>query len=124
MKNELAKDIVRGDEKLRYDTQCKKVLANKTILAWILKHTAEEFRGMEIFAIKACMEGEAEISSVRIEPGYDIVTRGIFYAARLISAQSGTEFTHSHYDDIKKVYSIWLCMNAPKESEMQFQSFR
>lgn len=27
MKNELAKEIVRGEEKLRYDTQCKKVLA-------------------------------------------------------------------------------------------------
>lgn len=31
----------------------------------------------------------------------------------MISAQLGTEFTHSHYDDIKKVYSIWLGFNAP-----------
>ena len=46
-------------------------------------------------------------------PGYDIVTRGIFYGSRLISSQLGTEFSYSHYDDIKKVYSIWICMNAP-----------
>ena len=41
-------------------------------------------------------------------PGYDLVTRGIYYGARRISAQKGTEFTGSSYDDIKKVYSIWI----------------
>lgn len=46
-------------------------------------------------------------------PGYQLVTRGIFYIARMISAQLGTEFTGSDYDDIKKVYSIWICMDAP-----------
>lgn len=48
-------------------------------------------------------------------PGYEIVTRGIFYDARMISAQLGTEFEHSKYDDMKKVYSIWVCMQAPKK---------
>lgn len=33
-------------------------------------------------------------------PGYDIVTRGIFYTARLISSQLETEFTGSNYGDI------------------------
>lgn len=176
MKNEMAKDIVRAEGKIRYDAQCKKVLANKTILAWILKYTAEEFRDMEIPAIRDCIEGEPEISSVRVEPGdtnrgkenrgekitgeanedkvpdegsvyfdirfsallpgrigervkliinvegqndfypgYDIVTRGIFYTARLISSQLETEFTGSNYGDIKKVYSIWICLNSPKK---------
>lgn len=32
MKSELAKDIVRVEGKIRYDAQCKKVFANKTIL--------------------------------------------------------------------------------------------
>ena len=31
----------------------------------------------------------------------------------MISAQYGTEFTHSHYEKLKKVYSIWICMNSP-----------
>ena len=48
-------------------------------------------------------------------PGYQIVTRGIFYGARMISAQLGTEFRHSQYDDIKKVYSIWVCLQAPQK---------
>ena len=46
-------------------------------------------------------------------PGYSIITRGIFYGARMLSAQKGVEFTGKDYDNIRKVYSIWLCMNAP-----------
>lgn len=46
--------------------------------------------------------------------GYEIVTRGIFYASRMISEQLGTEFSIPNYNGIKKVCSIWLCMNAPR----------
>lgn len=44
--------------------------------------------------------------------GYEIVTRGIYYASRMISTQLGTEFSIPDYDGIKKVCSIWICMNA------------
>jgi len=47
-------------------------------------------------------------------PGYDLVTRAIFYCARLLSSQIDTEFSLPDYDGIKKVYSIWICMNAPR----------
>lgn len=47
-------------------------------------------------------------------PGYKLETRAVFYAAREISAQKHTEFEKSDYDSVKKVYSIWLCMNAPQ----------
>jgi len=50
-------------------------------------------------------------------PGYDLVTRGIFYGARMISAQLDTEFTTDDYDGIKKVYSVWICMNAPRYAQ-------
>ena len=46
--------------------------------------------------------------------GYSLTTRGVFYGARMISAQLGTEFEIPEYDKIKKVYSIWICMNAPQ----------
>ncbi len=46
-------------------------------------------------------------------PGYDLVTRGVYYGARLISSQKNREFIGTNYDDIKKVYSIWICLNAP-----------
>lgn len=46
-------------------------------------------------------------------PGYHIVTRGILYCSRMLSAQVDTEFMLPDYDGLKKVYSIWLCFNAP-----------
>ena len=46
-------------------------------------------------------------------PGYPLIKRAIFYACRQISAQYGVEFDHSHYENIKKVYSIWVCFDPP-----------
>lgn len=48
-------------------------------------------------------------------PGYHFCSRGIFYCSRMISEQVYTEFTPDNYDDIKKVYSIWICMESPKK---------
>ena len=48
---------------------------------------------------------------------YPIVKRGIYYAARLISAQKNVEFKHTEYQNIKKVYSIWICQNVAKARE-------
>lgn len=48
-------------------------------------------------------------------PGYPVVTRGIYYGCRMISSQYGTEFTHSEYQNIKKVVSIWVCPTPPGE---------
>ena len=42
---------------------------------------------------------------------YDILNRAIFYISRMISSQKNREFKGSNYNDIKKVYSIWICMN-------------
>lgn len=50
-------------------------------------------------------------------PGYPLIKRGIYYCSRMISAQYGTEFSASNYGAIKKVYSIWICMNPPKYKE-------
>ena len=50
-------------------------------------------------------------------PGYDLVTRGVFYGARLLSSQLDTTFTTDNYDDIQKVYSIWVCMKVPQKAE-------
>jgi len=165
----------------RYDTQVKKVLSDKTILAWILKHTTSEFKDLPIPLIKQCIEGEPEVGTHRVfpslapehptseaitgmdtvdkvpgegditydirfyvitptqervkliinlesqknyYPGYDLVTRGIFYCARMIAAQKETEFTGSDYDKIKKVYSIWICINAPTAAQHTISSYR
>ena len=152
--------------KIRYDTEVKKILSNKTILSWILKFTVTEFKNYSIQEIRECIEGEPQISEVQVRsghisecitgisnesneinegtitydiifhaftpnkehtkffinveaqnnyyPGYDLVTRGVFYGSRMISSQLDKEFTTDNYDNIKKVYSIWICMDAPK----------
>ena len=41
---------------------------------------------------------------------YKILNRGIFYGCRMISSQKEREFVKSNYNDIKQVYSIWICM--------------
>lgn len=50
-------------------------------------------------------------------PGYPLIKRGLYYCSRMISSQYGTVFTKSHYEKIKKVYSIWICVNPPKGRE-------
>ena len=44
---------------------------------------------------------------------YPHVFRGLFYCSRMISEQKNTEFAHDNYQDLKKVYSIWLYMDSP-----------
>lgn len=58
---------------------------------------------------------EAQYST---NPGYSLITRGIYYCGRMISAQMNTEFSHSNYDDLKKVHSIWICIN-PNRKELR-----
>ena len=43
MKNELARELSLAEGKIQYDNSVKRVLANKRILAWILKYVTEEF---------------------------------------------------------------------------------
>lgn len=44
---------------------------------------------------------------------YPLVTRALYYVSRLISSQHDVDFDKSHYEKIRKVYSIWLCMDPP-----------
>lgn len=49
-------------------------------------------------------------------PTYPIIKRGIYYAAREISAQLGSLTQKSNYAQLEKLYSIWVCNdNIPKE---------
>ena len=47
---------------------------------------------------------------------YSILNRAIFYVSRLISSQKERDFANSNYDDIKQVFSIWVCMNMKYNS--------
>lgn len=47
---------------------------------------------------------------------YFLLNRAIFYVSRMVSSQKGRDFVHQNYNDMKRVFSIWLCMNMPSNS--------
>ena len=85
-------DSVNGEGKVTYDIRFFVVLPDGSQMKIIIDIEAQK----------------------KYHPGYDLVSRGIFYCARMLSSQLGTEFTTRNYDGIKKVYSIWICMDTPE----------
>ena len=175
MNTETANAITASNAIAQYDIGVKRVLAQKSILAYILINTVNEYRGMKLEDVVACIEGEPMVGTVPVEPGltnaenagadgsrvvgfntenaeinegmirfdivfyvrmksgiskiiinveaqkdepkkYGILNRAIFYASRLISSQKERDFVNTSYDDIKQVFSIWICMNTKYNS--------
>ncbi len=48
--------------------------------------------------------------------GYVLLNRAVFYTSRLISSQKERDFINTNYQDIRRVYSIWICMNMSEDS--------
>ncbi|WP_286082960.1 hypothetical protein [Parablautia intestinalis] len=48
--------------------------------------------------------------------GYHILNRAVFYVSRLVSSQKERDFVKTNYNDIKRVFSIWVCMNMDENS--------
>lgn len=62
--------------------------------------------------MKILINIEAQKSTDSGKLGYHLENRIVFYLARMISAQKQTEFFHSDFDNLKKVRSIWICMDS------------
>lgn len=117
MNTEIANAVNAAGDKAQYDTRVKRLLAQKSILAHILVEIVDEFKGMKPEDVVKYIEGEPSISVVPDEPTeYKILNRAIFYVNRLISSQKERDFVNTNYDDIKQVFSIWICMNMDDNS--------
>ena len=182
----LAHTITQTDYEARYDRAAKKLLANKLVLAHILKDCVKEYQACSIMDIaQKYIEGEPEVGTTgvymddsnspeqpdikpetvatqsakvqgmgnedisqnegtvyydvrfnaiapsteehenirliinaeaqnRFKLKYPLTKRAVYYGSRLISAQHGTVFTKSDYQKLRKVYSIWICVNPAK----------
>ena len=55
------------------------------------------------------------LESQKDNESYPMEKRGIYYIGRLISAQKGITFEKDHYENIRKVYSIWIRSNVTKD---------
>ena len=159
---------------MQYDEQAKKILSYKSILAFILSKTVNEFKEMPAKEIEKLIEDDIYISKIPVDPGqtnkksgeritgmntenaetneglirydilfkvktskeikesyaiiiniemqkeeprkYNLINRAIYYICRLISSQKQREFIKMNFDDITKVYSIWIVANMKSDS--------
>ena len=57
------------------------------------------------------------VEAQKDEPtSYHILNRAVFYVSRLVSSQKERDFVKTNYNDIKRVFSIWICMNMDENS--------
>ena len=69
VENILAKNITAAGEKAAYDACCKRLLANKIILAWIMKSCLEEYKDYDVQTIaEKYIEGDPQISAISVNP--------------------------------------------------------
>ena len=66
--------------------------------------------------VRLHIDFEVQNEYVPTNPKYPIVKRAIYYAAREISSQLGLLTEKTNYNDLEKIYSIWVCNKGiPKE---------
>lgn len=69
MENTLSEHITAADSGAAYDAACKRLLANKIILAWILKCCLDEYRNCDVKEIaEKYIEGMPQISQEAVNP--------------------------------------------------------
>ena len=83
-----------------------------------------------IFDAIAPSTGEPIKLIINIEPqktttsiDYKLMKRAIYYVARLISSQKEKEFHGDDYNSLKKVYSIWICMDVQNYRANSIQEY-
>lgn len=56
-------------------------------------------------------------------PSCAITNRAEYYCSRMISEQYGTVFSEGNYQDLQKVYSIWICPDPAKKRQNSIVRF-
>ena len=65
----LLKQIFRNPVMASYDASCKRLLSNKTILAWIIKSCIKEYEACEIeYIAKHCLEENSMVGQAAVHP--------------------------------------------------------
>lgn len=68
-------------------------------------------------ACKILLNLEAQTAVKPEKLRYHLENRIIFYLCRMVSAQKETEFFGSDYDGLKKVVSIWICIDNSENGD-------
>ena len=116
VETQLAKLIQVTNEKAKYDTQVKKLLANEAILAWILKTCTEEFASYSPNEIIKCIEGKPEISEKAVHSDELDAEE----AAKLTSSDKSVEGSNTEDASIKEhtiYYDVRVNASAPSNGQ-------
>ena len=147
-----------------YDEHCKRLLADRQVIARVLAGTLDEFAGVPVELVQAeLIEGEPTLDApmgrddpgrplllvdedavvgeglvrfdvrarvrvpadddeprlmeLDVEPqgrmpaGYPLLSRALYYCARMISQQGAGVVAGSDYGQLRKVVSVWVCLD-------------
>ena len=96
------------ERRARCDQACKRVLAQKVILAWILKHCTEEFRDIDVKDIEnKYIEGEPESDEF-------LRMLGVLFAEKISAAEKdkklqtdfGIDMSDGMIDEVEKMCNL------------------
>lgn len=80
-----------------------------------IRESAGCFYASKKFRYRNFVEAQKSTDSGKL--GYHLENRIVFYLARMISAQKQIEFFNSDFDNLKKVRSIWICMDSEETED-------
>mgnify|MGYP007133694890 FL=1 len=104
----LSKNIDAMGDKAAYDAACKRLLANKVILAWIMKECLEEYRNCNIQEIVSrYIDGEPDIGQVPVNVDERLSGEQI----RNVSVEDASVYEGT------VTYDIRFCAEAPGNGE-------
>lgn len=121
-KTVLAKDIDMENLDIRYDKSVRRILDEL--------EDKIPYEGRIIYDIRFSIilpDGSSRKIIINVEaqqkgnPGYSLLNRGVFYAARLISAQLSVEFTNDgsdkeQYDNMKQVSAYFHAGHVARQN--------
>ena len=116
MRTTIAQKLEVAGEKAAYDAACKRILAEKHILAWILQQCLWEYRSCTVEEIATCyIEGEAQIDEIMV--GVD-EEKGAIPVLRLLGVLFSGELTAGQKQKIlEEEFQIPMTENVEREVE-------
>lgn len=123
MKPEQVVDYIEGEPYVS-KISIEPGLTNSGRISGLNTEDSEPYEGMIrydiIFYVRMRNEINQIIVNIEIQKDkpydYFLLNRAIFYSCRMISSQRDRDFFNNSYDDIKNVYTIWICLNQKSNS--------
>lgn len=110
-KEEILRCIEDGDIKKKYieGINTEDISDENTKIVYDVLFTAKLPNSTQKIGLYINFEAQNNLNT-----GYPILKRAIYYASRLLTHQVAKNGHINRYNHLKKVYSIWICIDPPK----------